>query len=134
MTTVELGSNRFVDCRSIFAHDGAAVLAVALDPLRVTLGVPGESGGVKPIIEDGRVVGADDMKITTLEGSSSFAVFAAEQLVLVALVRADNVIHLKLDLRPLNLLIYDDIDGLHIGDNVFNKNAFANAEVAIALG
>jgi hypothetical protein len=55
-------------------------------------------------------------------------------LVLTALKRSEETAHIKLDLRPLGLSIYDDFDGLHIGTNTFSKNDFLAADVAIALG
>jgi hypothetical protein len=130
--TVELGSNQFIDCPAILALGTKTVLALKLDPLRVTLRVPTEGGGDAAHIEDGNVVKGEGVK--TQRDEASFWVFVADQLVLAALLRKPQVVHLKLDLRPLGLRIYDDIDGLHIGTNVFSRNVISNANVAIELG
>ncbi|MBI4269165.1 MAG: hypothetical protein HY615_02445 [Candidatus Rokubacteria bacterium] len=44
-----------------------------------------------------------------------------------------GTVHLKLDLRPLGITIYDDADGLHIGQNVFSGNVVDRSAVAISL-
>lgn len=132
MTIVELGTNRFVDCRTILSHQGTDILAVQLTPLRVTLRAPAEAGGYSVAIDAGKVENGDG--VTTLADERSFSVFVGERLVLVALLRTCDTVHVKLDLRPLGLVIFDDIDGLHIGPNTFSKNEISGADVAIALG
>jgi hypothetical protein len=130
--TVELGSNKFIDCGAILALGATPVLALKLNPLRVTLRVPADDGGQVALIDDGKVVTGQG--VTTVVDERSFSVFVADQLVLAALVRIEQVVHLKVDLRPLGLVIYDDIEGLHIGTNVFSGNVISEANVAIALG
>jgi hypothetical protein len=132
VTTVELGTNRFIDCRAILAYQATDVVAVELAPLRVTLCVPAEGGGPALPIEHGQVVQGNT--VTTLRDERSFSVFVGDSLVLAALLRSADTVHLKLDLRPLGLVIFDDADGLHIGTNVFAQNRIAGADVAIALG
>ena len=132
MITVELGSNQFIDCQMILAQGTTPVLALKLNPLRVTLRVPVDGGGLVALVEDGDVVKGD--LVEKVADERSFSVFAKDQLVLAALLRAPNVVHLKVDLRPLGLLIYDDDEGLHIGTNVFSRNVISKTNAAISLG
>lgn len=133
MSTVLLGSNRFVDCTSILAYRDRSVLRVVLDPLRVDLTTPEDlpSGRSVSVGPEHPGPGTDVRVVAT---SQSFAVFWQDHaLVLATLLDADTV-HLKLDLRPLGINIYDDHGGLHIGTNVFARNTVASAAVAINLG
>jgi hypothetical protein len=41
--------------------------------------------------------------------------------------------HLHLDLWPLGINIYDDLSGLHVGNNLFSGNVVERAAVAINL-
>jgi hypothetical protein len=54
-------------------------------------------------------------------------------LVAVALHRSADTVHLKIDLRPFGYEIYDDVEGLHIGTNLFAHNEIRGAAVAISL-
>jgi len=129
---VELGANRFIDCRSLLGHRGVDVLAVQLAPLRISLRVPDDAQVTSIAVEDGAVVRGDG--VTTSHDERSFAIYAHDVLVAVALLRDRDTVSLKLDLRSLGLHIYDDFEGLHIGTNVFAGNEIRNAAVAIALG
>ena len=44
-----------------------------------------------------------------------------------------DTVHLKLDLRPIGIAIYDDHKGLHIGSNLFVLASFANCMTAISI-
>jgi hypothetical protein len=134
MTIVEFGTNRFVDCRALVGFRGRHVVAVASDPLQVSLRVPIEgspdTAGVE--VENGNVVRGDGITITADRGS--FAIYSNDVLIAVALRRSDEVVYLKLDLRPLGVEMFDDAEGLHIGTNTLAQNEFKNAATAIALG
>jgi len=41
---------------------------------------------------------------------------------------------ISIDLRPLGLNIYGDINGLYVATNLFQNNSFANAHTMMALG
>ena len=133
MSVVLLGGNRFVECQSILGYRGTPVLAVSFDPLRVRLttpkGVP--SGRCVRVDEHGR---SPEGHVRVVPTPLSFAVFWDEFALVTATVFDQDTAHLKLDLRPLGIIIFDDVDGLHIGQNVFSGNVVSHAAVGITLG
>jgi len=65
----------------------------------------------------------------------SYAVFwEREHALAIATLLDAQTAHLRIDLRPLGINVYDDADGLHIGKNTFAGNAVSRAAVAINLG
>lgn len=134
MMVVVLGTNRFVDCRALLGFQGTDLLVVQPDPLQVTLRVPESASlaGSPVVIEGGIVTTGQGLAISADPGC--FAIYADDVLAVVAVRRDAETIHLKVDLRPLGLQIYDDVDGLHIGSNSFARNEIRNAGVAITLG
>ena len=131
---VDLGTNRFVDCRALIGYQGTQVLAVHTSPLAVALRIPADIGqdGTQVVVENCSVLSGRGISISRDE--RSFAIYAGESLVAVALLRDGDTAYRKLDVRALGMQIYDDIDGLHIGANLFARNEIHNAAVAIALG
>jgi hypothetical protein len=72
--------------------------------------------------------------VQIVETEDSFAIFWDQQALAVATRLDPQTAHLKLDLRPLGISIYDDSDGLHIGKNVFSGNEVVRSAAAINLG
>jgi hypothetical protein len=129
---VLLGKNRFIDCDSILAYKGQIVLRVRFEPLRVNLVTPeGLPSGRAVHVDDKAIRPRQSVKI--VETSNSFAVFWNESALVLATLLSEDTAHLKLDLRPLGMLIYDDVDGLHIGQNRFTGNVVTRAAAAINL-
>jgi len=133
MSAVLLGGNRFVECRSILAYRGEPLLQVSVNPLRVDLATPEDlpsgrsvqvGASIQKLAEDVRVVAT----------AQSFAIFWQDHALVVATLFDAGTVHLKLDLRPLGITIYDDFEGLHIGANTFAHNEVSHAAVAINLG
>jgi hypothetical protein len=77
-------------------------------------------------------VGPDGVRIVSTP--LSFAVFWEEDALAVATLFDADTAHVKLDLRPLGITIYDDADGLHIGQNILAGNVVSHSAVAISLG
>jgi hypothetical protein len=120
---VILGTNYFIDCASILSHKGRSVLSVEANPVRIELEIPPDAAAKtdKP-----------EIKEVSREGYSG--VFTKEdQAVAIATLLTPDVIHLKLDLRPLGMNIFDDPSGLHVGRNVFSGNVIEGAAAAINL-
>ena len=63
-----------------------------------------------------------------------FAFIANETPLVVAILASPDTVHLRIELRPLGMNIYDDVNGLHIGGNAFRGNDIRNAATAINLG
>ena len=79
--------------------------------------------------------GADnnsDLRIVS--GETNVSIFWKDSLLLSATLLDNETSHLKLDLRPVGIVIYDDPEGLHIGSNLLAKSSFANCMTAISLG
>lgn len=133
MSAVILGGNRFVDCGSLLVHRGVPLLRVEFDPLRVELRTPENlpSGRLARVDPAGH--GPED-HVRVVATSQSFAIFWDDDALVLATLLDAQTVHLKLDLRPLGINIYDDPSGLHIGGNLFSRNAVSGAAAAISLG
>jgi hypothetical protein len=133
MTTILLGSNKFTNCRTLLGVRDRPVLRVMTAPLRVSLKTP---PGVRPelsveIEENQQREGPRDLRI--VYGENNAAVFLGDYSLILATTIDPSTAHLKIDLRPLGLKIYDDVEGLHVGGNVLARNAFTDCTTAIAL-
>ena len=132
MSTVLLGRNRFVECESILAYKGTPILKVGFDPLRLELATPeGVLSRAVRVDQKGR---SPEDRVRIVATPQSFAVFWENEALAVATLLDAETAHLKLDLRTLGINIYDDPDGLHIGQNIFSENVVSHSAVAINLG
>jgi hypothetical protein len=133
MSTVLLGGNRFVECESILAYKGMPILKVGSDPLHLELVTPNGSPS-RPSVRVDHKGGSPPDQVRVVATPRSFAVFWREHALAVATLLDAETVHLKLDLRPLGINIHDDLDGLHIGHNVFSGNLVSHSAAAINLG
>jgi len=132
MSTVLLGRNRFVECESILAYKGTPILKVGFDPLRLELATPeGVLSRAVRVDQKGR---SPEDRVRIVATPQSFAVFWENEALAVATLLDAETAHLKLDLRTLGINIYDDPDGLHIGQNIFSENVVSHSAAAINLG
>ena len=132
MSTVLLGRNRFVECESILAYKGTPILKVGFDPLRLELATPeGVPSRAVRVDQKGR---SPEDRVRIVATPQSFAVFWENEALAVATLLDAETAHLKLDLRTLGINIYDDPDGLHIGQNIFSENVVSHSAAAINLG
>ncbi|HBH03556.1 MAG: hypothetical protein A2W08_16060 [Candidatus Rokubacteria bacterium RBG_16_73_20] len=132
MSTVLLGRNRFVECGSILAYKGVPLLSVAFDPLRLELATPEGLPSGRAVHVDPKGKSPED-RVRVVATPHSFAIFWGEDALAVATLLEAGTVHVKLDLRPLGINIYDDADGLHIGQNTFSGNVVSRSAVAISL-
>jgi hypothetical protein len=133
MSVVLLDGNRFVECESILAYKGAPVLRVRFEPLRVELTTPERVPAHRRVRVD-ESGGEPKIMVRIVRTAESFAVFWQDHALVLATLLEPGTAHLKLDLRPLGMVIYDDVDGLHIGRNVFAGNVVSHSAAAINLG
>lgn len=133
MSTVILGGNRFVDCESILAFKGASVLKVDFNPLRLRLVTPEALPSQRTVRVDEQERSPPD-RVRVVRTPQSFAIFWDDDALAVATLLDAETAHLKLDLRPLGIHIYDDPEGLHIGQNTFAGNQVSGSAAAISLG
>ncbi|MBI3072933.1 MAG: hypothetical protein HYY84_12535 [Deltaproteobacteria bacterium] len=136
--TVEIGGNRFVDCNTLISIGGQTLLRVEANPLRLSLTTPPDlpSGRRVSVVQNN--LDSESGSVIVVTADSNVSIFwgkgASSPVSMVLATRLDaHRVHLKLDLRPLGILVYDDIDGLHVGGNALCGNTIRGATVAISL-
>ncbi len=136
MGSVILGTNRFTNCRTLIAARDLPLLQVELDPLRVSLRIPaGHPSGIYfEIVENEDRGGGPHPELRVVQSPVSVAIFFREMLLLSATLMEEGTAHLKVDLRPVGILIFDDHEGLHVGSNLLVRASFTNCMTAISLG
>jgi hypothetical protein len=136
---VHWGRNLFRDCVALLSYRSQVVLAVSGPPVRVDLAAPPPLFRGAVNIRSNQLVGArqDFFRIVetpNAETPNAVAIFADGRPMLMAQsIGADEVI-LHVDLRPIDMDIYDDAAGLHIGESTLANNTFEGSSTAIALG
>ena len=115
---------------------GEQLLRVAARPLRVTLTTPAgwdEARAVR-VVENGLTAGGPDARV--LKSEHSVVLLLRGVPVVTAMADPSNMgeIHLRVDLRPLGIQLFDDASGLHVGSNLHTGNRVSNAATAISLG
>jgi hypothetical protein len=132
---VILGGNSFIDCQALLAYQGHPILRVLQDPLRVTLNTI-DVQNVRHLVvdEDGHVEPSDVGHVLRWNNCFAFISSDSDSALLLAIESDRETIYLRLELRPLGMNIYDDVNGLHIGGNAFKENEIRNAATAINLG
>ncbi len=120
MTTVILGSNRFVDCTNLIGFKSGPLLQIRSSPPEVILNIP-----LSLVV--------DDEPQQVVRSDTSFSIFKGDMALAIATQIKEDVVHLKLDLRPIGINVYDDVAGLHVGHNVFSNNQLERIATAINL-
>jgi hypothetical protein len=114
------------------------LLQVGLSPLRVSLRLPRDLPSriffevVDNEIKGDGINANPDLRI--VPGEANISIFWKNMLLLSATLLDRETAHLKIDLRPVGILIFDDHTGLHIGKNVLARTSFTNCMTAISLG
>jgi hypothetical protein len=132
MSVVLLGRNRFEECDSILSYQGQSLVKVVFDPLRVDFSTPHSLPSQRIVRVDKNAVFPSD-HVRVVATPQSFAVFWDDSALIIATLMGPGTAHLKMDLRPLGIAVYDDADGLHIGKNVFSGNVARRSATAISL-
>lgn len=123
--TIILGSNSFVDCPTLLAVRGQALLRVTANPLRVSLTTPPDLRSQRSVqVRDNTVStgSADAVRVT--ETAKSVAIFWNTTPLVLATVTDADTVSLRVDLRPLGVNVFDDAGVFHIGGNTFSANLF----------
>ena len=132
--TVILGRNHFTDCHNVIALADQPLLRVERRPLRISLRTPTGVASVTTMTVTGNQATDDHGgRLAVLASDASVTILWDEQGIVWDRHKDDDTVHLKVDLRPLGLDIYDDPDGLPIGSNVLFDNQFSNCTTAISL-
>jgi hypothetical protein len=138
MGSVIVGTNRITNCRNLVGMKDRPLLQVAFSPLRISLKLP--EGLPAPIsfeitdnVQKGEEM-ASNSDVHIVSGESNVSIFWKDLLLLSATLLDKETAHLKLDLRPIGIVIYDDPEGLHIGTNLLARSNFMGCMTAISLG
>lgn len=128
---VLVGGNVFDGCETLISLRGTPMLRVDLDPLEVLLVVPEDvpAGGI-------RVVPGEPLpvRVRIVATDRSHGVFRDDQALVLATLLDDGAVHLRVDLRPVGVNLYDDAAGLHIAGMTFRGSNTRSCAVAISLG
>ena len=137
MRSVILGTNKITNCQVVIALKEQPLLQVAFSPLRISLKLPRDvpTGPFLDIVDNVIKNGAaSDPELRIVAAPTNVSIFWKDLLILSATMLDEETAHLKLDLRPVGLAIFDDPQGLHIGGNLMARSSFANCMTAISLG
>jgi hypothetical protein len=85
-------------------------------------------------VVDNDVLADPEGNVRVVASDKSVAVFWQEDPLAIATLFDKDKVHLRLDLRPIGMNVFDDALGLQAGSNRFAGNTIAGASTAIALG
>ena len=97
---------------------------------------PGAPGGATLVIENNELKSKPPGRPPfpmIVASEKQVGIFLGTDSLVLATLLDESRVHLKLDLRPIGLLIHDEIDGLHIGAQVVARKNFIGCATAIAL-
>jgi hypothetical protein len=129
------GGNDLIDCAALLALQDSIMLRVSLSPVRIHFSLPRTATTPFAVeIHDNRVVGSESGDVRISESPDAVAVIWRNVPILMAQQIGEDTVLLRADLRPLQLEIFDDAAGLHVGSSVLSGNNFTGCSIGIALG
>jgi hypothetical protein len=132
MGSVIIGTNKITNCQVVIGLKEQPLLQVAFSPLRVSLRLPpGLPSKISFEIADNVIKGEGlilQPELRVVSGAKNVSIFWNNLLLLSATLLDEETAHLKIDLRPVGIAVFDDPEGLHIGSSL------ANCMTAISLG
>lgn len=136
--TVFWGRNRMVDCVALLSLGEQLVLAVSGPPIKVDLAAQPPLTSVGINIRQNKYVGGQSgflriFPTPDAEQPNAVTMLAGDSLVLFAHTTLPDEIVLHVDLRPIGMNVFDDANGIHIGDSTLAGNTFQGASTAISL-
>lgn len=138
MCSVIIGTNRITNCQTLISVKGTPLLQISLSPLRVSLKLPRDlPSRIFFEIVDNELKGeglALNSAPHIVRGETNVSIFWNDVLLVSATLVDQETAHVKIDLRRLGILIFDDHEGLHVGRNLLAHNSFMNCMTAINLG
>jgi hypothetical protein len=136
--SVIIGTNKLVNCRILIGMKDQPLLQVEFSPLRVSLRLPQAlPSQISFEIIDNATKGkeaAPNQDLRVITGETNVSIFWKDLLLLSATLLEKEAAHLKLDLRPVGIRIFDDHEGLHVGSNLLANGLISNCMTAISLG
>jgi hypothetical protein len=134
MNSVLMGLNRFENCRILIAWRERPVLRAEAGLSSLQLDTTGLGEKIRAVRVEGQnvTVGEKDCRLIASDAGTTVLV-GRDQAILFATRIDEHTLHIKLDLRPLGLNIFDDVAGLHVGHNVIANNSFTGCQIGIRL-
>jgi hypothetical protein len=138
MGSVIIGTNKITNCQVVIGLKEQSLLQVTFSPLRVSLRLPpGLPSKISFEIADNAIKGEGltlQPELRVVSGAKNVSIFWNNLLLLSATLLDEETAHLKIDLRPIGIAVFDDPEGLHIGKSLMARSSFANCMTAISLG
>ena len=135
MSSVLMGLNRFENCQTLIAWGEHPVLRAEAGLSSLKLDTTGMGEKIRAVSVEGQsiTVGKDIFSLIASNVGTT-VLFRGNLAILVATQIDEHTLHIKLDLRPLGLNIFDDVAGLHVGRAVMANNSFNGFKAGIRLG
>ena len=133
MNSVLMGLNRFDNCRTLIAWGEHPVLKAEAGLSSLQFDTTGLGEKIRAVRVEGQNVTVGKEVLSLVASDATTVLFGGNQAILIATRIDEHTLHIKLDLRPLGLNIFDDIAGLHVGRNVIASNSFNGCQVGIRL-
>ena len=128
------GGNDLIDCVNLLAWRDQLVLRVSSSPIRVDLKVPASAPYSELEIQGNDLIAPTVSHARVVNTPEAVAVFWQRAAILMAQQLDAHTVLLHTDFRSLDLDIFDDAAGLHIGGSLLGGNTFSGCSTAIALG
>lgn len=136
--TVFWGGNRMIDCVALLSLGEQLVLAVTGPPIKIDLAASRPQFSVDVNIRQNKDVGGQSGFLRIIpspdrEGPNAITMLRDDRLVLFAHAASADEIVLHVDLRPIGMNVFDDANGIHVGDSTLAGNTFQGVSTAITL-
>lgn len=132
MNSVLVGTNLFIDCETPLAIDHVPVIQIAENgdgSLHLSMEVKSPPAR-QPVLVRANTALSHATAVTA--DRDSIEVRVSGQSVLQAR-RVGEVVHLRIDLRPVGLFVYSDDRALHVGTSRLEGNTMTKAKTGIML-
>lgn len=131
MTEVVLGSNRFVDCERVVVIDDTPLFSVRTDENRgllASLDIASPPARQLVKVQENKVLSGS----IRVEAREDETLLLLHESCLLSARRTKGGFEVSLDLRPVGLEIYSDVNSFRLGASTFSGNTF-NSKTGIQL-
>jgi len=127
-----------IDCVALLSWEERLVLVVNGPPIKIDLTAQPPLSSIGINIRQNNYVGVQSGFLRILstpdpEQPNAVTMLGGDRLVLFAHAPTVGEVLLHVDLRPIGINIFDDANGIHIGDSTLAGNTFQGVSTAITL-
>jgi len=132
MKRILLGSNLFEDCENVLIISGTPLFSCKMEHggLKISFNVYSPPAKTAIQVEDNLKM-KGDVEVKT--GKNYAAVKMGKKKLLELSIEGDTAV-INLDLRPLGLHIYTDLNALHVGGAQLSQNIIKQCRNGISIG